>query len=392
MRIAFVAACWGDPWSEEQIFARRVAGALGSRSEVELLLAGHDSWPDPADGAFTVRKFAAEAENPHRFRRLSRFTVDSAGAHEALSCSCAHDLLERVARSVPQSLQFELARARGGHSPELYAYLRDNPYDLVVLVGLSPVLVFGLKSLPDDRRIALIPGRAGDRSSWLPVYDEAFRRADAILVPTARERKLVARRAGMDDGRAVNVGFALRVSSLSAETEPVLGVDAPYLLVVGDWASSRGLNGFLRQAGLLGHERPEIGLVFAGRRHDLLRRAGRVTAYGTELRADLWRWMSRALAVVDLEPERSLGRDVLEAFLYGVPVLVRADGGAAREHAEDGNGGLWYRNYDEFELAISQLASDEIGPTLGSQGREYALREYGDPESFRRRVVEACLG
>ena len=124
----------------------------------------------------------------------------------------------------------------------------------------------------------------------------------------------------------------------------------------------------------------------------MLGRAGRVTAYGTELRADLWRWMSRALAVLDPEPGRSLGRDVLEALLYGVPVLARADGGAAREHAEAGHGGLWYRNYDELELAISRLDTDGIGATLGRQGRDYALREYGDPEGFQKRVVEASFG
>ena len=315
--------------------------------------------------------------------------MDSAGAHEALSCSCGTHLLEEVARGIPQSLQFELARARGGHSPELYAHLRDNPYDLVVLVGLSAALVFGLRNLPDDGRVVLIPGRAGDRSSWLPVYDEAFRRADAMLVPTETERKLVARRSGTDDGRAVNVGFALKVSSLSAETDPVVGVDMPYVLVVGDWTSSSGLNRFLRQADLLARDRPEIGVVFAGRRHELLGRAGRVTAYGTELRADLWRWVSRALAVLDPEPERSLGRDVLEALLYGVPVLARADGGAAREHAEGGNGGLWYRNYDELELAISRLATDGIGPNPRKPRARLRAARVRRSRGFRKRVVEA---
>ena len=149
-----------------------------------------------------------------------------------------------------------------GHSPELYAHLRDNPYDLVVLVGLSAALVFGLRNVPPDGRVVLIPGRAGDRSSWLPVYDEAFRRADVMLVPTETERKLVARRS-VDDGRAVNVGFALRVSSLSAETDPVVGVDMPYVLVVGDWTSSSGMP--VPTAGRLACTRPS-------RHRDRLRR------------------------------------------------------------------------------------------------------------------------
>jgi glycosyltransferase involved in cell wall biosynthesis len=392
VRIAFVAARWGDPWREEQLFARRVAGALGSVAEIDVLLAGRDPRLATADGAFTVRQFPAEKPDPRRLARLARFTVDVAAIREALSCSCAAHVLEWAAKDVPLGLQIELVRARGGRSPELEAYLRSNAYDAVVLVGLRSATLFALGSLPADRRLVLIPGCQADQALWLPVYDDAFHRADTMLVSTAVEQELVARRAGGDDRRVANVRFALQVSTLSAATDPVAAIDAPYVLAVGDWRSSIGLRRLKRHAELLARALPEVRLVFAGRGYELLRPAGREVAYGTDLRVDLWRWMSRAIAVLDPEPERVLGRDVLEAFLYGVPVLVRTDGGAAREHADAGNGGLWYRNYHELELAVDKLASDGIGPTLGKQGQGYARREYGDAESFRKRVLEACLG
>ena len=65
--------------------------------------------------------------------------------------------------------------------------------------------------------------------------------------------------------------------------------------------------------------------------------------------------MNVALAFLDAEPNRMLGLDVLEAMLCGAPVLVSAQGGAAREHAESGNGGSWYRSDAELRACLEAL-------------------------------------
>ena len=100
--------------------------------------------------------------------------------------------------------------------------------------------------------------------------------------------------------------------------------------------------------------------------------------------------MNVAFAFLDAEPDRMLGLDVLEAMLCGAPVLVSAHGGAAREHVESGNGGLWYRS----DVAASRLPRRAalgriFTGALGRQGRQYAESEYGNVDRFLGRVRDA---
>ena len=92
--------------------------------------------------------------------------------------------------------------------------------------------------------------------------------------------------------------------------------------------------------------------------------------------------MSRALAVVDPVPHRVIGQDVLESLMLGVPVVVAADGYATREHAETGNGGLWYRADDELVGSVRRLLDDEVRRSLGEQGRSYAMSRFGDTDTY----------
>jgi glycosyltransferase involved in cell wall biosynthesis len=101
--------------------------------------------------------------------------------------------------------------------------------------------------------------------------------------------------------------------------------------------------------------------------------------------------MSRAVAVLDPAPNRVVGQEVLEAMLLGAPVLVVADGGATRQHAEVGNGGLWYRIEDELIASIRLLLDQDLRSALGEQGRAYAENRFADPDTYVKRVSATIL-
>ena len=49
-----------------------------------------------------------------------------------------------------------------------------------------------------------------------------------------------------------------------------------------------------------------------------------------------------------------------------------------RTHVTDAQGGLWYRNYPEFELAVERLLTDKvIRNRLAENGRMFGERNYG---------------
>ncbi|MGH7805691.1 MAG: hypothetical protein ACREQJ_15185, partial [Candidatus Binatia bacterium] len=87
-----------------------------------------------------------------------------------------------------------------------------------------------------------------------------------------------------------------------------------------------------------------------------------------------------------------LAAPALEAMMYGTPVLAHAESGAAREHAERGDGGLWYRTAAELDAAVGWLRDDSSREALGEQARRFALERWGDVDAFVARVSNAVLG
>jgi hypothetical protein len=161
------------------------------------------------------------------------------------------------------------------------------------------------------------------------------------------------------------------------------------VLVIGDW----------RRQGASG----ELGAAVAALRRsgcDLAFRAfgpGAEHFAGGEIqpivatrgRIDLWRWMSRALAVLDWELRRLLARDVLEAMLSAIPVVVHESAGTAREHAERANGGVWYRTHAELAACLRAISEGSVRERLGAQGRAYAEARYGSSDAFIAAVGRA---
>ena len=288
-------------------------------------------------------------------------------------------------RDLPDFVESELLASEGGDAPDLYDHLRSHPYDLIVFVGYhTPVAYCGVRALGDDQRVVLVPAGRDDGSAWLRLHDDLFERAEGFLVCTESERQWLAQRVGAEKaGRIENVGFVIGVNSLGQKTEPPEFDDKSYVIVAGDWNGSRSASRLQRWAEYLQEEvDPDLRLRLVGPgaerlRYGLNRTAGRL---------DICRWVSRALALLDPLPDRIIGREVLEAYNYGTPVIVSAAGGATREHAEDGNGGLWYRTDDEFFGAVEALLDRELRTALGQQGRAYAEETFGDADTYIKRL------
>jgi glycosyltransferase involved in cell wall biosynthesis len=269
----------------------------------------------------------------------------------------------------------------------LLEHLTETPYDVAVFIdaGLASTAA-GIDAVASRMPTVVVPLAAPSPKLALPVVREALDRATVILATSRAEAALVGRIAPAT--KVEVVGSVLRVHDLARRNEPLL-YEKDRVVVVGDWETFpapvslvllvRRLNDALGD---------DVGVRLVGPGWESL--PDDVRAAHAESRFDTWRWVCRAIAVWDPTPDRLLGRDVLESLAYGTPVITHARG-ASREHAEGGDGGLWYRNERELLRCIRELADRrDAAATLGAQGRAYAEREFGDPKAFVARV-EAVL-
>lgn len=82
---------------------------------------------------------------------------------------------------------------------------------------------------------------------------------------------------------------------------------------------------------------------------------------------------------------------IMEAWLQGASVLVHGDCAVTVDQCRRTNGGLWFRNYHEFDAALTLLlARPRLRRQMGDQGRQWVQQECRW-EDVAQRVVAAVF-
>ncbi len=99
--------------------------------------------------------------------------------------------------------------------------------------------------------------------------------------------------------------------------------------------------------------------------------------------------MAGAVAFCHPSVNESLGIVLLEAWLAGTPALVHANGEVLRHQCRESGGGLWFKDYPEFEAQLTRLADDKaLNSALAASGRDFVIREYA-PEAVQHKLLNA---
>jgi glycosyltransferase involved in cell wall biosynthesis len=235
------------------------------------------------------------------------------------------------------------------------------------------------------------------------LHDEVFARLDIMkkmflavrgfMFNTHPEMELARRLYGIDPARASVVGMGLEPFDANPRaTAEKLGINAPYVMYAGRREPLKGtpllcdyLYAFRERTGV------NVHVVFTGSGaidapealrpyiHDL----GFV--YEQEKRDA----MAGAVAFIHPSVNESLGIVLLEAWLAGTPGLVHACSAVLKDQVRRANGGLWFKNYPQFEVALMRLLEDEpLRRALAASGRAYVRREY-DWAAVERRLFDA---
>jgi glycosyltransferase involved in cell wall biosynthesis len=385
--VAVVSAGYGDPWREDHLLVRRLAGALACATEVDVLHPNQLGDVTRYDGAVRVLGFRTAPPDPVR-RQAWRKAILGEDAVETFAPPIQRP---RLWHDFAPGVEEQLLSAEGGDSPALCKHLRSEPYDLVVVVGHhTPLARSAVRALPRQRKLVVVPANRYEPTLGLKLHDEIFERAERIIVSTEGEKELLLKRLdGSRPERVENLRFAVGVNWLACKTEPLEFDHKRYVVIARDWNKPVDTERLLRWAKVFEHAVDKdlrLRLVGPG--------AWRIEGLGlvrTGSRLDVCRWISRAFAVLDPTPDRLIGREVLDAYLFGTPVLTREDGGASRDHAERGNGGLWYRTEEQLFGAVEALLNDNLRIILGRQGQAYAQAEYADSDLYVKQVLATLL-
>ncbi|MHB8682118.1 MAG: hypothetical protein ACYDA2_08495 [Acidimicrobiales bacterium] len=367
-RVAVLTARWTT--ADEGGWAlRQVAGALAMAAEVHVLTPQGSVARGLLDGPFTVQE-TASACPPWLGHRRDLLAAALAG---------------RGPLPEPARARADAVLAAGQEQWDAVApHLEAVHPDLVVIADHrhSGVVQLVERVCPDVPAVVVplagrfaVPGEA----HYTPLFERAgcalvFSSEEAALVAEARP-ELVVHEVGLP--LAVNPSVLREPNTFTGEQRYVL-VLSPDAWGAPGWATTLG--------GLLQVAFPDTSVVFATADRLVAFHRGFERQFPASGRgSDVLRLLAWADAVVDVRPGPLFARRSLESLLAGTPVVVPASS-RARQHAEAG-GGLWFEGAGDLAWCVEALVTDDLGATLGRQGRDHAASVCGP--SFAAKVIDA---
>lgn len=314
----------------------------------------------------------------HNGLKVHYFLVD-----ESRDAALFLQLQEQIVRRGGISPAAEEAWYRNNlHSPDLYSYLDAQAAELDFIIA-GPYL-FGLslelaRRHPD--RLLLIPCLHDEPFARLTPVRQMFLQVRGCLFNSPPEKDLARRLYALPEDRCAVVGMGLDPlprdpGRFSARHH----IRQPYLIYSGRREPLKGtpllveyLRVFRQRQGI------DLALVLTGSGEIPLSEDSRSWVYDCGVLSEEEKYQALAGGFAFCHPSalESFGIVILEAWLASIPVLVNARSEVLRYHCQQSGGGLWFRNYGEFEEEILLLwHNPELRQAMARQGREYVLREY----------------
>lgn len=234
----------------------------------------------------------------------------------------------------------------------------------------------------------LHPAAHDEPALYLPVFDDTFASADAMVFQTMAERQLVQSRYRVGGVPQILLGLGTEdAPARRRRGGEVLGIgDRPYVVSVGRVDAHKGSKMLAAYFAEYKERRPgPLALALVGPVAYQPPPHPDVVCIGTVGEQDKFDVLRDATVFVSPSALEAFSLVVPEAWSLEVPVVVNARCGATREHCERSGGGLWFGSYREFEVVLDRLLADrQLRRILGSRGRAYVDRHYRWPVLIER--------
>lgn len=278
--------------------------------------------------------------------------------------------------------QHEYLDAHGPVCPKMITYLQSRTdVDCFILFSYRYWTTWHALVVVGNRSI-LIPTAEHDRTLYLDIHAEAFRRPAAIAYNSVEERRLINQISNNGSIPGVTVGVGLTDIEPCSNSE-IKNLDLPnhFFLYIGRIEESKGCNRLLADY-MAYHQQTSnpAALVFIGKNEIVIPDHPGIFYLGV-LPENIKLGVLRAsLGLIMPSRYESLSMVLLEAWKMEKPVLCNSHCEVLRGQCKRSAGGLYYRNTDEFIETLSLLVSrEDIRQHLARNGHEYYLTHYTWP-------------
>lgn len=315
---------------------------------------------------------------PDGWRTTVLTTTEAGGAEAAFRDGEVQEEGARVVRfpaeaSAPPGSD-RAADPAGLASPALLDYLRErlNDCDLVVLFGSSALCREAAKLVPE--RTVLLP--FADEAPVDPEDSEIYRYPAAFVFGSEAEEVLVLKRHQVHRRmrETITGNLLLPRTADKAAFRSRTKLSGDYLIGGGPLEPGRGVEELLRFFCTFKDRHPDAALELVLVGPAAMRIPQRPDVRVVQPNASGERLDAVAGALLAVIPERlaAFSTTAAEPFSVGVPILVNASANELASECRASGGGLYYQNYDEFELILELgLRDPTLFRRMGAAGRGF---------------------
>ncbi len=308
-----------------------------------------------------VRRFpVAQPRDIARFNRLS-------------------DTIYSRIKTVSLKEQEAWMQAQGPWSPDLINYVKacQDEYDaFIFFTYLYATTYFILPWVAQKAYLA--PLAHNEWTLYLSMWDGLFEKPRGFIFHTPEERDLIQARFPDANCEGPIVGVAVEPPNAysAAAFRHNYKIDEPYLLYIGRIDPSKGCEELFRYfIELRSHETQPRTLVLLGKSTMPIPQHPDIIALGFVDEPTKWNAIAACDSLVMPSPYESLSMVLLEAWAVGKPVLVNGRCDVLVGQCRRAQGGLWYRNQNEFQVVLD-LMDEPVRNQLGVQGKTFVQEHY----------------
>jgi glycosyltransferase involved in cell wall biosynthesis len=238
----------------------------------------------------------------------------------------------------------------------------------------------------------LIPCLHDEPYARYSVYRHLFQRVRGGLFLSPPEMEVAVRLLGFlpERGRVIGAGVDLDRRGDPERFRQRFGFEEPFIFYAGRRDRGKGVPLLIKYFCAYKDRNPgPLKLALAGKNpiRVPLDFAKHVVDLGYVSEQDKHDAYAAAAVVCNPSMVESFSLILMESWLQGTPVLVNAACAVTVYHCRQSNGGLYFKDYFEFEACLNYLLPrPTLRRRMGAQGRQYVLDNYTWPA-----VVQRCI-
>lgn len=370
-KVAFVVQrCGGAVNGGAELHCLQLAARMGRYWDVDVLttcaldyMTWENHYPEGEEAfdGIIIRRFPVDApRDVEHFNSFSRVILDPGN-------------------SPSKKDQEKWLRLQGPNCSKLTQYIKARQHVYDHFIFFTYLYATTYDNLPLVKEKAWLLSTAHDeRPIYLSVWDDFFDQPRGFLFNTVEERAFLKKRfphAALK-GIVLGAGVALPQTADPARFRNRHDINAPFLLYIGRIDQSKGVDALFDYfIQFKARQTNDLKLVLMGNPVMALPNHEDIISLGFVDDQDKYDGLSACSWLVNPSPHESLSIVLLEAWLLEKPVLVTEKCDVLVGQCKRANGGLWYRNYAEFEHMVVTVDA-HARTIIGRQGHAYVKANY----------------